>query len=299
MSEQQYYFWDPIGIDPSDNGKPLFRQLKERDHLADDMARYDLFSMGLKGCTERLAHYCVGHPEDEKAMDSLVMILSMRRTYFGDWPKRNWVKGEVLRRYPHPFFKFSEREVIAGVFALALNGQKRKLDLLNFPLFLNGLRWMSPRTWAWVRFVKTGKEKYARAFHFLLLNRITYLNRLKAWQGERMFYLAMQLFLCPNPDLSAILMKTMDPNNLFFQLLTDHDQRIILLCKPDKYKGRKGWQPWLSECLWPIPEEEEVQVDKDFLIRIATIWKEKKLKENPINLIKGMFGDVYGKSTRN
>ncbi len=293
-----YYYWEPIGRDLQYPDKPEYVQLRARSYNEWEYMHWGFFPNGLGDACWRMGLYVATYPEDELAVMSLYYMLDNKLRYLGPRPERS---GLSFRRYKHPRWQFTRDQLIAGLFGLAMAKRIDLIKELRIPWFISIHR-TTPALRAWIRYLRTGDDKHARRFHLFTLLQYWWANKTNSMPMYGRHLTSLQLFLCPNKDCSRAVMENVNPDNIHLQILNDYDQRRILLCKPDEYVSTKGWAPQSPDYqkgLPPIPEDEAIKLDKDFLIKIATIWEKKMLKENPMNLLQAMFGNGFGKSIRN
>lgn len=299
-ADKPYYYWDPIGSDPEHSGHPEFVQLLSRTYEQWEVDEWGFPPNGLGDACWRLGLYVACHPEDELAIMSLFYMLDNRIRYFGDQPERQR-KWYEHRRYKHPRHAFTRDQLIAGVFGLVVAGRIDLVKELKFPWFISRFQRTTISLRAWIRFLKTGEEKHARIFHLTTILEYFVHNELNDLSMFNRHLKSLMLFLCPDPDCSKVVMVSVPPENLLLHLLNDYDETHCLMIKPDEYVSRKGWQ-WQDDKLGrnnPIDEDDPIKLDKELLIKISEIWVKKKLKENPMSLLKAMFGNGSAGSIRN
>lgn len=259
---------------------------------------------GLGDACWRLGLYVACHPEDELAIMSLYYMLDNRIRYFGEQPPRSRPWYEKLKVYKHPRRHFTRDQMISGVFGLVMAGRIDLVKELKFPWWISLFHRTTASLRAWMKFLNTGDEKYARKFHFLVLVEYWIANQLDSVPMYARHLKSLQLFLCPDPDCSKAVMEKVPKENLLLHLLNDYDETFCLMMKPDHYISRKGYQwqeqnPKYYNYHQPIDEDDPIKLDKELLIKVSEIWIKKKLKDNPMRLLQAMFGNGSPEGIRN
>jgi hypothetical protein len=297
-----YYYWETFGEDPTDPLKPEWVQLMARNYETWPLKHWGFFPNGLGEAAWRMGIYVACHPEDDLAVMSLFYMLDNRIRYFGKRPPRSVPIWKKLRRYGHSRRNFTRDPIVTGLFGLMVAGRHDLIKELRFPWKISLWHSLTPTLWAWIKFLKTRKGKWAKLFHLFTIIEYWIGNKLNTIPMYARHLMSYMLFICPNAECSAAVMEKVPEENLLLHFLNDYDQEILLMSKPEEYVSRKGWV-WQGEDFKNLPPEipsgEDYYLDYEILQIVSQLWMTKKLQENPMNLLAKLLNDGSERSIRN